>query len=160
ALTAHGQLKRLHALLHIKPESERARATLFGKPPIGSPRAALRLLASCRADPAAAAALVRLHRIPFLLAEAALGSLNEPAAVALVEAAPEARALHGDTALLVDVSMSMPREGGCLELAANLSHCLDRALDPAAALHVYRVGVEAETATLRRGSGLDRWRAV
>ena len=45
ALLHHGRLKRLHALLHVKPGGERARATLFGKPSDG-PRAALRWLAA------------------------------------------------------------------------------------------------------------------
>src|SRR5207248_994934 len=72
------------ALLHIKP-GDRARATLFGKPPPGSARAALRELVQARDDSRAAAALVRRHRLPYLLTEAALGALSEPVAVALIE---------------------------------------------------------------------------
>ena len=83
ALANHAKLKRLHALLHIKP-AERARATLFGKPPAGSLRAVLRQLAQTR-DPRAAAELVRRHCLPYLLVEAALGGLTAPVAVALVE---------------------------------------------------------------------------
>jgi hypothetical protein len=230
ALVTHGRLKRLHALLHVKPENERVRATLFGKVPADSPRAALRQLAANRNSPAVAATLVRRHRIPYLLAEAALGTITEPVAVALIESLPAAELivrlpllarrslltgavrdtllarlqlmyefpeerfeyptiesvvrnsnldrqvaqaafalvgsvsgatqLRGDTALLVDVSISMPREGGCLELAAHIGQRIDQALEAVAALHVYRTGTEAEAVSVRRGSGLDRWRAV
>src|SRR5262245_22533215 len=83
ALQNHARLKRLHALLHIRP-GERARATLFGKPPAGSLRAVLRELARAR-DARAAAALVRRHRLPYLLVEAALGGMPPPVAVALIE---------------------------------------------------------------------------
>ena len=83
ALEHHAKLKRLHALLHIKP-ADRARATLFGKPPAGSLRDVLRELART-ADPRAAADLVRRHRLPYLLVEAALGGLPPAVAVALVE---------------------------------------------------------------------------
>src|SRR5262249_36013582 len=78
------RLKRLHALLHIKP-GERARQMFFHKPPADSSRAALRQLVASRSDPAKAAEIVRRHCIPVLLAEAALGRLSEPVAVALVE---------------------------------------------------------------------------
>jgi hypothetical protein len=83
ALESHAKLKRLHALLHIKP-GERARATLFGKPPTGSLRAVLRQLTQT-SDPQAAAELVRRHRLPYLLVEAALGGMPLPVAVALIE---------------------------------------------------------------------------
>lgn len=83
ALEHHARLKRLHALLHIKP-ADRARATLFGKAPEGSLRAVLRRLAGTR-DARAAAELVRRHCLPYLLVEAALGSMPPPVAVALVE---------------------------------------------------------------------------
>jgi hypothetical protein len=228
ALEHHGRLKRLHALLHVKP-GERARATLFGTPPADSPRAARRALARCKADPQAAALLVRQHRIPYLLAEAALGSIGEPVAVALLETMPGEEllgrlpllarrglltgavrdalltrlrrmagfpherfpypkiesvvrtsnldrqlaaaafalvgsaaeaVLQGDTALLVDGSLSMAREGGCLELAANIGWRLDRALASAAGLWVYLVGTEGHAVPLRRGSGLDQWRSA
>jgi hypothetical protein len=231
ALEMHGRLKRLYSLLHLKP-GDWARATLFEKPPAESPRAALRRLADRRNNPVEAAGLIRRYRIPFLLAEAALGSLSEPVAVALIETMPGeellarlpllqrrgllqgavrdalltrfqrmrgfsherfpypkiesvvrnsnldrqlsaaafalvkdestagAGSLTGDTALLVDVSMSMPRVGGGLELAAYLGWHLDRALDPGARLIVYRVGVAAEETSLRRGSELDQWRTT
>jgi hypothetical protein len=83
ALQNHAKLKRLHALLHIKP-ADRARATLFGKPPQDSLRAVLRRLART-SDPRAAAELVREHRLPYLLVEAALGGMPLPVAVALIE---------------------------------------------------------------------------
>jgi hypothetical protein len=83
ALENHARLKRLHALLHIKP-SDRARATLFGKAPEGSLRAALRQLAAT-SDPQAAADLVRRYHLPYLLVEAALGGMPPRVAVALVE---------------------------------------------------------------------------
>ncbi|CEF49293.1 unnamed protein product [uncultured bacterium] len=229
ALEHHGRLKRLHALLHIHP-GERARATLFGKPPTDSPRAALRTLVLCKDDPETAAELVQIYRIPYLLAEAALGSLREPVAIALLEtmageellarlplmarrgllagmvrdallgrlqrmasfpherfpypkiesvvrnsnldrqvaaaafalvgSTTEEAALQGDTALLVDASLSMTREGGCLELAANIGWRVDRALASAAGLWVYLIGNESTAVPLRRGSGLDQWRAA
>jgi hypothetical protein len=226
ALVHHGKLKRLHALLHVKP-GNRARATLFGKPPQGSARAALRKLAKTQ-DPEAAAALVRHYRFPYLLVEAALGGIPEPVAVALVEVldgdellarlpllarrallvgrvraallrrlaalaedprerfpyqkiasvvrtadldrqvaeaafrligsdAGETR-LTGDTALLVDASASLPRTGGCLELAAGIAWRVDQALEVSARLHVYLFGAEGQSLAVRRGSGLDQWR--
>jgi hypothetical protein len=87
ALVHHARLKRLHALLHVHPAGERVRS-LFGRPAPGSARAALRQLARLKRDPAAAADLVRRHRLPYLLVEAALGDMPEPVALALVEALP------------------------------------------------------------------------
>src|SRR5262245_58574003 len=75
-------LKRLYALLHIQP-GDTARAVLFGKPPPGSARAGVRQLTRKKADPEAAAALVRRHRFPLQLVESALGTLSEPVAEAL-----------------------------------------------------------------------------
>jgi hypothetical protein len=225
ALVHHGRLKRLHALLHIKP-GEHAR-TLFANPRKGSPRASLRELSKTK-DPEAAAALVREHRLPYLLVEAALGSMPETVAVALVEtlppdellarlpllarrdvlkarvvsalrqrlaalaANPHARfpyqaiesvvrnasldrqvaealfkliespgadmTLTGDTALLLDVSGSMPREGQCLELAAQVGWRVDQVLDENAKLPVYLFGGDVQPVSLRRRSGLDQWR--
>jgi hypothetical protein len=230
ALVNHAKLKRVYALLHIKPAGDRARATLFGKPTADSPRAALRQLARSKNDPQAAAELVRRYRIPYLLVEAALGDVPEPVAVALVEVLggaellarlpllarrdllkgkvrtallrrlgalaedqrqrfpyqkiesvvrtanldrPLAEAafalidsergqgsLGGDTALLVDESSSMAREGGCLELAAGIGWRLDRALAETARLHVYLFGVEGRPVEARRGVGLDGWRGL
>ncbi len=84
ALVNFVRLKRLHALLHVQPGA-RARATFFGKPVPGSPRAALRELVQSRDDPRAAATLVRQYRIPYLLAEATLGTITPPVALALIE---------------------------------------------------------------------------
>jgi hypothetical protein len=83
ALEHHAKLKRLHALLHITP-GERARATLFGKPPADSLRAVLRQLVRT-SHPQAAARLVRQHRLPYLLVEAALGGVPPAVAEALIE---------------------------------------------------------------------------
>jgi hypothetical protein len=226
-LANHRRLKRLHALLHVKP-GDRARAALFGKAAAGSARAALRELARTR-DPHAAAALVREFRFPYLLVESALGSVPEPVALALVEvlgpeellarlpllarrgllagavheallrrlfglagdpaarfpyqkiesvvrtagldlqlaraafalvaaAAAEGR-LAGNTALLLDESGSMPRAGGCLELAANVAWRIDQALEEGARLYAYLFGGTARCLEIRRGRGLDQWRA-
>jgi hypothetical protein len=227
-LLHHAQLKRLYALLHIKPQDP-ARALLFGKPPAKSGRAALRHLVAAREDPQAAAEIVRSHRIPYLLVEAALGAVSPSVAVALIETLepdeiigrlalmsrrgllegevhdalmrrltglnrnPAVRfsyakiesvvryakldrqlaaalfglvqvgagqdSLQGDTALIADVSSSMPREGGVLELAAGVAWRIDRALEPKAALHTCLAGLEATLILpLRRTSGVDQWR--
>jgi hypothetical protein len=228
-LVHHARLKRLHALLHIKP-GERARAALFGKPAAGSARAALRTLARTKEDARAAADLVRRHRLPYLLVEAALGALPEPVAVALVEtldggellarlpllarrgliegdvrlallrrltalasdpaarfpyqkiasvvrgagldrqvagaafalvaSSPAEARLGGHTALLIDESSSMAREGGCLELAAAVAWRIDQALEEGARLYAYLFGTEARPVEPRRGRGLDQWRAL
>lgn len=227
-LEHHARLKRLHALLHIRP-GERAPAALFGKAPEGSARAALRALARA-GDPREAAALVRRHRLPYLLVEAALGVIPEPVAVALVEVldgdellarlplmarrgliAGEVRTallrrlsalasgpaprfpyqkiesvvrnagldrqvagaafalvassagparLGGHTALLIDESGSMAREGGCLELAAGVAWRIDQALEEGTRLYAYLFGSEARPIEPRRGRGLDQWRAL
>ncbi len=84
ALLHHSRLKRLHALLHLKPASDQVGALLFGKPPPGSLRAALGQLVRCQ-DSTRAAELVRQYRFPYLLVEAALGAVSAPVAMALIE---------------------------------------------------------------------------
>src|SRR5262249_43218757 len=227
ALVHQARLKRLHALLHVRPVHDRAR-TLFDGPPTGNARAALRQLARCKRKPLAAAELVRRHRLPYLQVEPALGNMPEAVALALVETMEPAEllarlpllagrklldglvritllgrltalatdlatrfpyqrveaagrkggldlqgaqalfavvaaqqrpgTLSGNTALVVDASSSMAREGGCLELAAGVGWRLDGVLDGAAHLHVYLCGAEAAALELSRGSGLDQWR--
>jgi hypothetical protein len=226
ALVHFARIKRLHALLHIKP-GDLARAMFFGKAPAGSARAALRELVAARNSPHAASEIIRRHRIPYLLAEAALGTIAPRVATALVEtmepdeligrlsllarrgllegdvrdavlrrlstmtqrfpyariesvvrhanldrslasalfqlveSGAEQEKLQGETALLVDVSASMPREAGVLELAAAVAWRIDRALEPATKLHVCLAGAEATLASgIRRGMGLDQWRRV
>jgi hypothetical protein len=229
ALLHFARLKRLHALLHIKP-GDRARAMLFEKPPEGSGRSALRELVAARKDARRATELVREHRVPYLLAEAALGKIEPPVAIALIEtldpeellgrlplmarrnllegevreallrrlsaigrdpnqrfayakiesivryadldkalasalfnlviSGVEPSALEGDTALIVDVTGSMAREGGCLDLAAGVAWRLDRALDPSAKLHVCLASTEGSVVPTRRNSGLDQWRGT
>ncbi len=226
-LLHHTRLKRLHALLHLKPASEQVRALLFGQAPAGSLRAALRQLATCQ-DAAKAADLVRQHRFPYLLVEAALGAISAPVAVALVESLdPEellarlpvlarrgllagvvraavllrltaiadeghrrftyqkieslvrtagfdpqlaeaafrlvgmeqkVRSLAGNTALLVDASLSMPRVGSCLQLAVEVGWRLDLALEEEYRLDVYTFYTAARQWPLPRASGLDQWR--
>lgn len=92
ALTGRPQLKRLCALLHLKP-GPRAQQSLFAKAPEGSPLAALRRIASSR-DEAEAAALVRAHRLPYVMVEAALGRLTADVALALVETLDDAELLN------------------------------------------------------------------
>jgi hypothetical protein len=228
AAQGHGRLKRLYAVLHLE-SGERAKATLFGKPPADSPRAALRRLART-SDPREQAEIVRRHRFPFRVVESTLGTITPPVAVALVETldadelltslpllakrgllrdavreallrrlhglararsvrvryqqieslvrkaeldrqlataafglletAERPAALEGSTALLVDASASMGRDGGCLELAAQVGWRLDGVLAAGAHLHVYLFGPEGWPVSVRRGSGLDRWRAA
>jgi hypothetical protein len=221
------RLKRLYALLHVKA-GERGRI-LFGKPPADSARAALRELATMK-NPHAAAVLVRRHRLPYLLVEAALGSIPEPVALALVEtldakellarlallarrgliqgdvkaallrrlqqfaedsesllsyqaaesiarranldqdvvaalfdlvvAGPLREGLSGDTAILADASSSMERQGGCLELAAQIAWRIDQILENRANLFVYLFGCEAWPADSGRHRGAREWRTL
>jgi hypothetical protein len=97
------------------------------------------------------------HKVESVIRHANLDRALASALFALVPAGSKG-GLGGDTALVVDASPSMPREGGCLELGAAIGWRLDQGLDPAAALHVLLIGVDAAPAALRRGSGLDRWR--
>jgi hypothetical protein len=227
ALVHHARLKRLHALLHVHPAGERARS-LFAEPSPGTARAALRQLVRLRRNPAAASDLVRRHRLPYLLVEAALGGVPEPVALALVEVLPEeelvarlpllagrelitgrvrsallrrwttlARAklagfpyqtveavvrkagldreltealfalvesstrpagLEGGTGLIVDGSLSIAREGGCLEMAAAVGWRIDRALEPESRLYGYLCGTEARELVVPRSSDVDLWR--
>lgn len=93
AVEHRAKLKKLYAVLHLAP-SPRAQATLFSRrPPVGSPLAALSRLAELgRSDSRASlrevAALVREHRLPYLLVESALGGMPEEVAIAIVESAP------------------------------------------------------------------------
>jgi hypothetical protein len=227
AVMNQARLKRLYALLHLKP-GECGR-TLFGKPAPDSPRAALREIAIAK-DPGAAAILVRRHRLPYLQVEAALGTISEPVAVALVEtmgdqellvrlpllarrglvqgetrgvllrrlqemartpgsgfsyqaaesiarrsnlepavaralyaivaAGSSAQRLTGHTAILVDISSSMQRSGGCLELASDLAWRIDQVLEESAELAVYQFDSEASPIPAGRRWGADQWRRL
>jgi hypothetical protein len=97
------------------------------------------------------------HKVESVVRHANLDRALASALFALVAAGSKG-ALSGDTVLLVDASLSMPREGGCLELAAGIGWRLDQGLDRSAALHVYLAGGDAVPVAVRRGSGLDQWR--
>ena len=68
--------------------------------------------------------------------------------------------MRDGTVLLADASGSMAREGGCLELAASVAWRLGQALAGDARLEVYQFGTDARPVTIRRRSGLDRWRSL
>jgi hypothetical protein len=83
-LNARKALKRLYALLHVKP-GERAQAVLFDeRPPEGSRLAALKALAKA-ASPAEQAAAITTHRIPYRVASAAIKAMTPEVMLALVE---------------------------------------------------------------------------
>ena len=107
----------------------------------------------------AAGAEVRFpyHKVESVIRHANLDRAVSSALFALVPAGGKGT-LSGDTALVVDASLSMPREGGCLELAAGIGWRLDQGLERTAALRVYLVAAEAAVVEVRRGSGLDQWR--
>jgi hypothetical protein len=83
ALTARKTLKRLYALLHVKP-SPRAQAVLFDeRPPEGSKLAGLKELAKAgTAD--AQAELIRKHDVPFRVAVGLVKEVNPKVLSALV----------------------------------------------------------------------------
>lgn len=228
ALENRAKLKRLYALLHVKP-GLRAQAVLFdNRPPKKTPIDALQKLAKHK-NPSEAAALIREYRLPFLLVESALGSLPPPVGLALIEVLEPsellarlplfarrgllvselrtallrrllalgarqqvmlsyqqaeaiargaqldrelARAvfalvkpedtksvtLRGDTALVVDSSISMPREGDCLEIAARVACQLDRALAEGDELRIIVTDQNPRQVSVRRNSDLGVWR--
>jgi hypothetical protein len=84
-LSARKALKRLYALLHVKP-GERAQAILFDdQPPAGSRLFGLRELA--RADtPAEQAKAITAHRIPYRVAATVVKEMTPEVLLALVEA--------------------------------------------------------------------------
>ncbi len=85
ALHARRVLKRLYALLHIKP-GPRAQAILFdGKPPADSKLAALKTIAKM-SDPADQARAIVANKIPFRIAVGSIKRLTPTAMVALVDA--------------------------------------------------------------------------
>jgi hypothetical protein len=83
ALVARKALKRLYALLHVKP-SGRAQAILFdGDPPPDSRLAALRALRAARTPAEQARALVE-HAIPYRVAATVVASMTPTVLLALV----------------------------------------------------------------------------
>jgi hypothetical protein len=99
------------------------------------------------------------QKVESVVRQASLDRQLAQAAFALVEAPAGDAALAGNTALLLDESGSMPRAGACLELAANVAWRIDRALEEGARLYAYLFGAEARPLDIRRGRGLDQWRA-
>ncbi|MFL5343046.1 MAG: hypothetical protein ACJ8F7_23180, partial [Gemmataceae bacterium] len=83
-LIARKAVKRLYALLHVKPGS-RAQQILFDEtPPADSKLFVLKQLAKA-ADPAAQAAAIRAHKIPFRVAATVVSLLSPEVLAALVE---------------------------------------------------------------------------
>ena len=84
ALTARKALKRLYAVLHIKP-GERAQKILFDEqPPAGSRLAALKALAKAAA-PEEQASLIRAERIPYRVAATVVQRMTPAVLHALVD---------------------------------------------------------------------------
>src|SRR5262245_40876506 len=84
ALIARKAMKRLYALLHVKP-GERAQKVLFDDdPPAGSRLFALKKLAKA-GDPAAQAAAIVAHKIPFRIASTVIAQMTPEVVRALVE---------------------------------------------------------------------------
>ncbi|MBY0461184.1 MAG: hypothetical protein K2V38_28000, partial [Gemmataceae bacterium] len=84
ALTARKTLKRLYALLHIKP-GPRAQAVLFDEqPPVGSKLAGLKELAKAEA-PDEQARLITAHDVPFRVAIGLVKVVTPPVLTALVK---------------------------------------------------------------------------
>jgi hypothetical protein len=85
ALHGRKALKRLYALLHVKP-GPRAQAILFDDaPPAGSRPHALKLVAKMT-DPVEQARAIVEHRIPFRIAAGAIKRITPSVLVALVDA--------------------------------------------------------------------------
>ncbi|MFO0880644.1 MAG: hypothetical protein U0840_25130 [Gemmataceae bacterium] len=83
-LTARKAIKRLYALLHVKP-SERAQKVLFDNaPPTDSKLFALKVLARAAGSDEQAAAIVA-HRIPYRVAASVVREMTPPVVRALVE---------------------------------------------------------------------------
>jgi hypothetical protein len=83
-LTARKAIKRLYALLHIKP-SERSQQILFDEePPADSRLAALKLLAKAT-TPAEQASAILEHRIPYRIASTVVQQMTPTVLLALIE---------------------------------------------------------------------------
>jgi len=83
-LTARKSLKRLYALLHVKP-NERAQQILFdNEPPTDSRVFALRELAKAESPAAQAQAIVE-HKIPYRVASTVIKQMTPAVLVALIE---------------------------------------------------------------------------
>lgn len=83
-LIARSSLKRLYALLHIKP-SERADAILFkGKPPEGSRLLAMKTLANAK-TPADQARTIIENKIPYRIASTVVSAMTPTVLLALIE---------------------------------------------------------------------------
>lgn len=223
------RLKRLYALLHVKPDPYAQKVLFENNPPEGTPLQALRQIAKEK-NPEVAATLVRKHRLPFLLVESALESMPPEVALAAIASLSleellarlplmgrrgliqgelreellqrlqtadrsqtlsyqQAEAivrkanldrdlsraifslaqvrdrqdvkLSGNTALIVDVSTSMPREGECLELAARVAFLLDVALVEGSEMTVIACDrVARSLLNPRRGADVGVWRKL
>jgi hypothetical protein len=85
ALTARKALKRLYALLHVRP-GERAQAVLFDEsPPEGSRLFALKELSKA-ATPAEQARAIAEHRIPYRVAASVVQQMTPTVLAALIDA--------------------------------------------------------------------------
>lgn len=84
ALTSRKTLKRMYALLHVKP-SDRAQAILFDdNPPADSRLFALRVLAKAT-NPTEQAQAIVTHAIPYRVAASVVKQMTPPVLVALLE---------------------------------------------------------------------------
>ena len=83
-LTARKAIKRMYALLHVRP-GERAQQILFdGQPPADSRLYALRELAAAKSPAEQAKAIVQ-HRIPYRVAATVIRQMTSTVLVALIE---------------------------------------------------------------------------
>ncbi|MEM9541726.1 MAG: hypothetical protein AAGA60_19800 [Cyanobacteria bacterium P01_E01_bin.42] len=229
-LENRARLKRLYALLHVKPDPYAQKVLFENKPPEGTPLQALRRIAKEK-NPEVAATLVRQYRLPFLLVESALESMPPEVALAAIaslsleellarlpligrrgliqgelreellrrlQTTDRARSpslsyqqaeaivrkanldrdlsraifalaqtqdsqnitLSGNTALIVDVSASMPREGNYLEIAAQVGFLLDSALVEGSEMTFIACDRAARSRTVRRGANMKVWRKL
>jgi len=98
------------------------------------------------------------QKLETVVREADLDRQLTEAAFALVESGGERSTLEGDTALLIDASISMERSGDCLELAAAVAHRIDVSLAEDAKLHVLPFTSRAWSVEAMRGFDLGAWR--
>jgi hypothetical protein len=140
ALTARKAVKRMYALLHVKP-GERAQKILFDEaPPADSRLFALRELAKA-ADPTAQARAIVEHNIPYRVAASVVKQMTPPVLVALIDRMSPQELINSLAAL---------KKRGALD-SPDLKALVERKLGEAktdARVSAYKAGIAAEAAAV------------
>ncbi|HVK07505.1 MAG TPA: hypothetical protein VM597_01880 [Gemmataceae bacterium] len=140
ALAARKAIKRMYALLHVKP-GERAQKILFDEaPPADSRLFALRELAKA-ADPTAQARAIVEHNIPYRVAASVVKQMTPPVLVALIDRMSPQELINSLAALKKRGALDQPDLKALVERKLAEAKTDDR-------VSAYKAGVAAEAAAV------------